>query len=155
MVRYLLWKTWRRLLNKNWTFKICEKRCHRCILVIAQQCLHFVFSLSVNLCPSYFLTKRNQMLPNTDLKLAGESAVTQTLSLGSPSLFVASAIFAVPRSVRGNAWADGICSSHLPLLCSAATGETLCPEDLDFNKILLSQRYHKIDNTVTSLIKTN
>lgn len=35
------------------------------------------------------------MLPNTDLKLAGVSAVTQTLSLGSPSLFVASAIFAL------------------------------------------------------------
>lgn len=43
----------------------------------------------------HFLTKRNQMLPNTDLKLTGVSAVTQTLSLGSPWLFVASAIFAL------------------------------------------------------------
>lgn len=106
----------------------------------------------------HFLNEDSKMLPHT-----GASTKSQTLSFSSTWLFVASGILVLDLYKKaehkndGQAWADGECSSHGPLLGFTAAKMNF-NEPLVWNlayvhgkiETLLSPWYCQIDDIVTS-----
>lgn len=105
------------------------------------------------------------MLPmrRFDLKPAGASAVSPTLSLSSHRPLAAVATIPLLLNLYwstkddGNAWAAGNCSSHFSLLCFTVAGEKKnylksylikLTHVRDDAETLSSPRYHEIDAAV-------
>lgn len=66
-------------------FLCVQKKDCSCVLLFVRQCLNIVSCLSVTFYFSFLETGKQKYFNTADLKLAGASATSQTLSPGSPS----------------------------------------------------------------------
>lgn len=100
----------------------------QCSLFYNAQCILF---LVCYLVPFSFLDKKKPNASKHWFKTCWSTcSYTNFVTWFSVTIWGICHFHSVTRSVQAHAWADGICRSHLPLLCSAATGKTLCLKTL-------------------------
>lgn len=102
-----------KITTELWTFlQYVQKKWRRCLLVIIRQRLHIVF-LSVSSFSFLISWHKPKCFHKSGLKLAGTSAVSQTLSLSSPSATFTWSVKAwIVQRIMGTHGAEGNCSSH-------------------------------------------